>query len=289
MDKLLAILGASDPEMQASESLLVECGITVAYAVGPDGERVHPGNAYRAVGFRLGDEILDSWEGPVLAVECGGDAPVFAEATVIDHHREGDPGFGLPPARFLEASSIGQLIALLNVAQIPKQYVLAAAADHCLASAYAGQCPGVDPDELMRWRIESRAAFQGRSAEEILADVERARKVLREAVAETYHPILSVYCPQCDADHPDCYTGGRVSPPYADLRGQHIPELPEAAAREGIPFLASVKDRDGREKVVLQVATPSLVQDFLDGNIVPSLVDTYGDPARGFAGGYVPR
>ena len=75
--------------------------------------------------------------------------------------------------------------------------------------------------------------------------------------------------------------------PYADLRDQHIPELPEAAAREGIPFLGAPRDRDGREKVVLMSAPPVLVQRFLDGDLVPGLVDLYGDPARGFAGGYL--
>ena len=37
-----------------------------------------------------------------------------------------------------------------------------AAADHCLGAAYQGLCPGVDPDELMQWRVESRAKFQDR-------------------------------------------------------------------------------------------------------------------------------
>jgi hypothetical protein len=37
---------------------------------------------------------------------------------------------------------------------IPQRYVLAAAADHCLAAAYRGECHGVDPDALMRWRVE---------------------------------------------------------------------------------------------------------------------------------------
>jgi alpha-D-ribose 1-methylphosphonate 5-triphosphate diphosphatase PhnM len=51
--------------------------------------------------------------------------------------------------------------------------------------------------------------------------------------------------------------------------------------------IASVTDRDGRIKVVLQAAPPELVTQFMAGEIVPGLVDMYGDPARGFAGGYV--
>src|SRR5690606_12375592 len=64
---------------------------------------------------------------------------------------------------------------------IPDRFVLCAAADHCLGAAYRGECPGVDPDALMRWRAESRARFQGRTVEEVLADVERAQAALRAA------------------------------------------------------------------------------------------------------------
>src|SRR5690606_1931199 len=113
----------------------------------------------------------------------------------IDHHRPGDPGYGQPPSKFLEASSIGQVIAVLaRLAPlgwetipgpswpwgpgtyemvdrdrrdwlpdpgtssgwdwaiscatscwyvVPRDLVIAAAADHCLSAAYAGEGPGV--------------------------------------------------------------------------------------------------------------------------------------------------
>lgn len=151
--------------------------------------------------------------------------------------------------------------------------VLVAAADHCLAAAYRGECPGVDPDTLMRWRAESRAAYQGRPVAEVLSDVERASAELHAAVMES--------------DPSDCRRidlGGQWA---ADLRGQHIPELPEAATREGICFVSSVRERDGRTKVVCQSGTPEQIRAFIN-KWAPShgLVDIYGDPARGFAGGY---
>src|SRR5690606_37923801 len=58
---------------------------------------------------------------------------------------------------------------------IPQRYVFAAAADHCLAAAYRGECPGVDTDALMRWRVAVRAEHQGRPVDELLDDVEQAR------------------------------------------------------------------------------------------------------------------
>src|SRR5690606_33702597 len=203
--------------------------------------------------------------------------PELADRTVrrIDHHRPGDPGYGRPPSEFLEASSIGQVIAELarlgrlpleqivggrlawsrgpslngpgmygppagvmrrddvqigacqsgwhvlepdpagvRAVAIPDDLVLAAAADHCLGAAYAGQCPGVDPDELMRWRAESRAKFQGRPVDEVLADVERAREALSRAPELLLAPLYSPRCTcggvgdcGCCTGHPD-YVGG---------------------------------------------------------------------------------
>lgn len=186
------------------------------------------------------------------------------------------------------------LRAVLEEALPAATALMVAAADHCLESAYRGKCPGVDPDDLMRWRIETRAAFQKRPIEAVLADVEAARKRLRDSVAEWT-------CPECGGSMFDPHTGTEQCQycggtggggPYKVARFDglpSVPELPEAAAREGIPFVATVKEKDGREKVVLQAASPELVKRFLSGEIVPGLKDYYGDPARGFAGGYVAK
>lgn len=338
----LFVLGADDPEMQAIERLLRKAGEAVAFAVGSDGKRVHPGNAYAAADLRWSNDPADcsgpAWGAVTHLVEC---APVTGAAirpnvVVIDHHRPGDPGYGRGPKEYMPASSIGQVINTLARqggvedaismfttrlswqshqesgnnygsrgldlarpliclfpgssdepsiwAEIPGEVVLLAAADHCLESAYRGKCPGVDPDELMRWRAESRAAHQKRPIDAILADIEAARQKLRVRMAATEaYPGSNYYCPHCDTlDHPDCMASAH----WVDMRVENIPELPEAACREGIPFLSTVRDRDGREKVVLMVSPPDLVRRFLAGEVVPGLCDFYGDPARGFAGGY---
>lgn len=169
---------------------------------------------------------------------------------------------------------------------IPRDVILCAAADHCLSAAYRGECPGVDPDALMRWRVECRAKFQGRNVETLLADVERARATLREAPALIladaipcdYHAATGADV-QCGHCRPDVFA--------RDMRGPAIPELPEAAAREGECFLASLRERDGKTKVVCQSGTPSQIEAFMRV-WAPSqgLTGIYGDPARGFAGGY---
>ena len=174
-------------------------------------------------------------------------------------------------------------------AVVPEELVLAAAADHCLEPAYRGRCPGVNPDRLMAWRVKSRAEFQatlpanaGKTvyevASRIMRDIEAARAILREASQKW------------EESSPEAPEGRLVQLEYADLRGRQVPELPEAAAREGIPFLSAVTDRvTGRNKVNMMAAPPALVGRFMSGDLLPGLklVDVYGDPARGFAGGYL--
>ena len=317
----LAILGAPDPEMQAIESLLTAAGIPFAHAA-VDGVRCHPGNAYKANSIVGGTAVIPQvpmYDGmgmpfadtAALTVEC---EVVYRPDLIeiahrVDHHRPGDPGYGLPPAQYLAASSIGQILTALvdqgvlhfdapttsddwdagwfsverDCIHTETHAHLIAAADHCLAHAYRGECPGVDPNELMAWRAESRAAFQGRPVADVLADIESARGKLRAAVRGP-GAIDCGHGEYAEAGCPGC--GPVPGPEYADLRGESIPELPEAACREGIPFLSTVTDRDGRQKVVLQAALPELVERFQRGDIVPGLFDVYGDAARGFAGGY---
>lgn len=217
---------------------------------------------------------------PVVGVSrTGGTAVVTTGETVAPDERG---------SRYTTATRLSPDTYVL----VPAELLMIAAADHCLESAYRGRCPGVDPDALMRWRAESRAAFQKRTVADVLRDVEAARAILRAAavapkrlVVDLLHPAdREGYVAAASGSGDEYYDGYAV---VADLRGRHVPELPEAAAREGIAFLAAVKDRDGREKVVLQAASPQLVALFLAGGVVAGLVDMYGDPMRGLAGGYL--
>lgn len=296
----LFTLGAPDPEMSAVENLLVHCGQSYIYATA-GGVRVSPGTAYAADPVPA-DAV--PWGGDLYLVECapagdtwptdshGAPVPVrfvlrggvaqddatsadYLAVRRLDHHRPGDPGYGRPPAEYWGASSLGQVCARLGIEQTPELRMVAAA-DHCLAAAYRGECPGVDPDELMRWRAESRAAHQRRPVAAVLADVESARQRLRAAPRVTLGGV-AVADMRPGAGAPDA--GG-----WGD-----VPELPEAAARDGVAFLAMPRaGADGRRKLVLQAAPPDAVAAFLRGEgPAAGTTDRYGDPARGFAGGYL--
>ena len=340
----LWILGAADPEMERIEALLRGCGEAVAHATAPgrDGgaARVTPAGAYAGA-----TPSIPSGVETVVLVECecdglrDGDDPPW-RVVVVDHHWPGDPGYGRPPAEFLAASSIGQVVARLAAegrlagwgtgdppvmataygppgriqawrdawdpaaqdwtggpprwvvclaadragrtacAEVPANLVRAAAADHCLTAAYAGQCPGVEPARLAAWRDAVRASFQGRPLAAVQADREAAEAVLRAA------PRLVL---------------GDVE--VADVRALGaVPELPEAAARLGMAVLYRLLPGDpggdrggrgGRVKVGILGAgegTPAgtaPVDAFLGGWAAgQGLGGLYGNPARGFAGGY---
>lgn len=352
MTNRIWILGAADPEMMATETLLRSCGETLMYASPTHGVRCHAGNAYshetQVHTGMLVREVAQDGDFRVYTVECATpivDA-VTCDVTHIDHHRPGDPGFGAPPEEFFRASSLGQVISELArlgalpeswtrwrtpvkglsskrageivhldswrspcpghsvflgrqsatiewaesadgmraagslrtgadqlvYARIPDDLGLVAAADHCLGHAYRGACPGVDPDALLQWRAEQRAAAQGVQPAEILRAVEFAIDDLVDRTNCCRVVVLS-------------------AEPYlaaVDVTDTLIPELPEAACRFGAAYLAAITDPGGRKKLVLGGSTtPEHVRAFLE-HWAPAqgLVDCYGDPARGFAGGY---
>lgn len=263
----LWVLGAPDPEMTAIERVLRDHGELIAFADDGADRLVTAGGAYRAC-----CEAARGWSGVAYMVECAVDVldalvdgSVDCDCAVyrVDHHRPGDPGYGKGPADFWAASSLGQVCAILGIAPTP-EYFLIAAADHCLGAAYRGECPGVDPDRLIRWRMEQRAALQRRPVAEVLGDFYATTGALRRAVFE---PLAHL----------------------ADMRRDSPwPELVDAATYAGIGYIAGpLRGPDGVKYTCS--GSPAQVHAWM-AHWAPSqgLVGIYGDPARGFAGAYAP-
>lgn len=253
------ILGAADPEMALIKDILRQQGERFVQALDEHQRPVYAANAYDA----KYPEIVQAQE--IFFVECAIlslRVPDGARIVQIDHHRPGDPGYGGAPATYLESSSLGQTLLHLEArgkpVEITKTIRFAAAADHCLHHAYRGRCPGIDPDALMRWRLASRAAYQRRPVEALMADLERARQCLRK---------------RRDA--------GEEIPFFKET----LPELPEASAREGIPFCAELIER-GRKKQVIQGASAEVLRQWMQEKEQQGF-SVYGDPERGFAGCYL--
>jgi len=345
----LWVLGAPDPEMAAIEALLLECGERFVHARDAAGARVTPGNAYRAAcpteltgGF---GEALSV----VYRVECHWDwseESLNCRVVSLDHHHPGDYGYGARPRDFLGASSLGQVIAELfdfkalpswphkvfefspfalssewlvserrgRRLAVPRSLVLTAAADHCLGAAYRGECPGVEPEALMRFRAEERARFQGRSVDAVLADIaETTLALMRQDIRRlelagyehaehtTDHDWQKSVCSGC-SDYPLVVADMRTCP-VCDGRGALTgnpdatapchhgprgpwPELVETATRTNRPYVSGpLRVPDGRAKYTCS-GSARIITAFFEWAEREGLVDAYGDPARGFAGAY---
>ena len=185
--------------------------------------------------------------------------------SIIDHHKPGHPGYGLPPEKYMEASSLGQVLDVLDRGYTATDR-LTAAADHCLGHAYQGKCPGVNPAELAAWRAKSRSKFLGIDLKAYLKMVEQAKTRIADL------PVLSIH-------------GAR----FLDSRNHQIRELPEASVQLGVPVLYSSAMKGGKYKEGILSATPEEIRawkHWVSCREYYALTDIYGDPSRGYAGGY---
>lgn len=265
-----AVLGAMDREMAAIKALCEGAGVEVVQAatLGPDGSLTPVGGQTTYQATSPEPQAGDIW------VECapaqgGKSALARAGALLVDHHEPGDFGHGRSPVTAFEASSLGQILALLEV-----RHRLIAACDHCVTAAFAGLVPGVTREDVLTMRIAGAAAAEGRLPEEILFEVEQALHLLDQA------PLVEI--------------GGVW---VADLRSQTTVGLHHAGAMTGRAYVTLVREKvSGRLKCVLGADGPGTASEgraaagFAVWAGRQGYVDAYGgDPARGFAGAYLPR
>lgn len=307
LTELIFILGAIDPEMIAIEAAIravyahYEQDPYVVYAgfTGADGvvARCHGGVAYK------GTHLIDESFVPRPIVDpsdidgvCGysddtpfedqdGLIPVWIECEVnggdrkrgiaVDHHRPGDAGYGASPERFWEASSIGQMYRLLTRgywvdvevanAAFGEERLLIAASDHCPGHAFQGRCPGVDIPALKAMRAANSAAFNKMEPAVWLQTVEASIAKLRS------------------------FPRGSLAGHTYAIASEDIELGNHAQLIAGIPmqYIMAGTARDPRTKVGLLGGEPELIAAWMEFK-AGSLVDIYGDPARGYCGGYLP-
>lgn len=268
----IIIFGGVDAEEQAARAVARAAGCVLATAT-LEGVKVHGGNAYCADGYIV-DEGDYSLVQDVIIFECSANCGgSFLVVGNCDHHNPGDHGYSMGADQYWEASSLGQLCIILG-AERTHELELIAAGDHCPADAYKGNCPGVDPEEFLHFRIVGKVAFYAsnpripsKTEEEIRADILLAQEKL--ATAPSVNGVR------------DLREAGKIE------------ELPEAALSIGEAYMATLPDTDregnrtGNTKIVLGGhTTPETVERFMGwGNSLPNRVgDAYGNPTRGFAG-----
>jgi len=199
----------------------------------------------------------------VVLIECRVEVPAGIEVVIVDHHAPGDPGYGLPPEKFWEASSIGQVFSLLGLLPTSAM-LLVAAGDHCPGHAYKGRCPGVDPMELLKFRAKEKAQFQKKPLEQVIREITDTAEALKDL-----HKLE---------------VGGHT---FVDVRGLDLPQLPEASAVAGTAVLYRLEEVGRPIKVGVLNGSAEEIRAFMENaESLFGLSRIYGDPARGYAGGY---
>jgi hypothetical protein len=272
-------LGSPDTEMVETETLARHLGLDVVYATDEKGGRIRPGaKAANAAEHDREDVVwVEQFVRPERALD-------------IDHHGA-SPFASFPPEKFWEASSLGQFCNLFGIEPTP-DLLAVAAADHCMAAAAQGRCPGVDlgPDTPQREALLLRARRNfapTMSEEEFLKACAVAAQTLRDN--QTYGEGADLR--HLPIDGPIASTGEQY-PSQAQF-------LPVVASLEGIPYVVHIRRGDG--KIALRMGGfdggneehRQVIQAFLDDPSklgclpcdAPSPNNTYGSPERGFAGG----
>lgn len=258
------VLGATDPEMNRIEEILRAAGCLIIHAK-KDAKRVHAGNAYEANNFC---EIPEN--SGVIFIECCLTGVVPQK--IIDHHRPGDPGYHKGPTEYWEASSLGQLQDHLGVEPAPEDYVLAAM-DHCFNAAMKGECPGVSPEKVLKRKLDEVAMATGRPIGDVKATISRFQENLARF---QWYLIGGQRCIDIEES-----TGVGYTIEY--LAAQVAATLSETAI-----ILHLYNEEGGRERLHLcGDVSPATARHFM-GNWAPGhgLTDIYGNPERGYAGGY---
>jgi len=260
-DKLF-VLGGDDTEMRYIADILRAEGIGFVYAE-HNGERARRGDAY-AIDF------------PTLSrkqvwVECRpknwGSAEMQSMGYhLVDHHNEGDPGYNKTKNEFWEASSIGQVCALLNV-EPESKWKFVAAADHCLQAAYSSGCPGINREDMLEFRLGH----------------------YREGM-EVARPLFKGVCDKLRSLPKTNFLGHDIlfldDRKVLDRRKESF-FVTDATSYTNTPFI-SVRKRAGRDyyKVFAGTVPADFIRKFLDGGAgeLGEVIEVFGDPRRNFTG-----
>mgnify|MGYP001187816943 FL=1 len=249
------ILGGSDTEMIEIESLLADTNYSVIHAkVGRT--RVNRSEAYSAT--HPAPKPFDVW------IECSPEGYTKPELyslgiDLIDHHQEGDFGYNMPPAKYWEASSIGQLCKKLGIRKT-KRLSYIAAGDHCLLSAYHDKCPGISRNDFIDFRMKFYKFEE---------DPFTYLKQLHEQ---------ALSCPTITMGQTRIYD-------ISSLVGSNRKWLSDMACCFNLKTV-SVLQKKNRYKMFVSNLSASQIDYFIN-EYAPSLgnvINTYGDPRRQFAG-----
>jgi hypothetical protein len=183
-----------------------------------------------------------------------------------EHHCLGNPGEWVLGG-FRGMWKVGEKMSDPNLVRpvgIPQDILLIAACDHCLGAAYAGECSGVYPLDVLGYRTKVRAAVRKCTEKEVSQDIEKAFKCLDKA----QRIVLG-------------------NSTFSDVRGMELPELTDAGAYLNISYLAGpVEDASGRKKITCRGRSDD-IEGFFTWAKEEGMTDVHGDLASGFGEAYL--
>ena len=249
------ILGGPDTEMIEIAKLLEDTDYSVEYAK-INGSRVNRSEAYQAT--HPTPKPFDVW------IECKPRGYTKQElfslgVDLVDHHHEGDFGYAMPASKYWEASSIGQVCNRLGIPRTQRLSYIAAA-DHCLLPAYHEQCPGIDREGFLAFRMDFMKQFESEPLKYLKNLHHKALKF----------PIINML-------------GTKVHD-VSSLGGKDRKWLSDMSCCYGMKTV-SVSQKSNRYKMFVSNLSVDEIDTFCQ-EYAPSLgkvINVYGDPKRQFA------
>ena len=282
------VLGADDPEMRMTIECLEGAKLPFVFA-SLDGVRCHPGNAHRANGYidastKAVTRFTGNYANFVFVEARPFDVPLskkYDRLTALDHHEEGDFGYAMPPASFWSASSLGQLVQLLNETghriAITQNMRVLAAMDHCRQAAIRGECPGVSAKEVIKRRVAEIAAAHATTPSHVQQKIDDFTVLLQERVLESFGDGKIV-------NFTDKHLGIGYSLDF--LCAQTALDIAGLAAL----LRSNDSSSQSAQKIMLTGhVSPAMATYFMTAYApAHKLVRVFGVPMRGYAGGYKP-
>lgn len=283
MKKPIFILGAPDLEMNVIENILKAIGVDYLFA-SPDGvKRVTALNAYseglRFIPGHSGGNTVPVSNTPQeplwIMVECGG-YDITGGVLKIDHHYPGDSGYDKDHFQHWEGSSIGQVSTLLQSLGYVWYWQsitggvdprIISASDHYPAHAIKGWVPDVSPKDLIDFRVSMLSAKYSVPSSEIM------RRLKRNVRAIHRH-------------FPTRKLGGELL--YMVPSNNRLDMLTDSAFLACVPVEVKYPCKvTGAARISLISCTSEIgVRTWME-EMQDKVTGLYGNPLRGYAGGYL--
>lgn len=274
LEKHYFILGSEDLEMYTIRKYLNVLDLKYFTSLNMNFKRCSGGHSNNIFPIHKHPDLQDMT--PIF-VECCPNGGYPQNAVIVDHHTPGSPGYELGPDKFVQASSLGQILAIINLDDGPEfdgnnwvhegkklnqEWVYIMAYDHCLPRALNNECPGVKGSDIFEFRNFKKAQYRRVDKKVILNELNMHIDVITKA---RYIP----------------HEGKRM---YL-VNHIYLPDLYETTILGNLNTLRILEDREGNLTYSLFTGDMDLLRDFAEGHVFGKFEELIVDYNRGTARG----